>query len=304
MAKRRRIGRFKPEREGGAGYFEPAAPPVPGIAELAYAGTIMVRRAVPLPAHRHPTLEICYIESGMAQWWVERERVTVRGGQVILIRPHERHGGIGAVHQPCRYYFIGIRTEIKSRGDLFLGLPRAEGRALLRGLVALKERAFDGPAELARHWQGLLAVADEGPAQEPLSLLRARAALLVLLLAVVRAGAQSATPTQSVLVREAVKLMEAHLEAPLSLDEITHRLGWSISHFKARFRKELGIAPADFYLRRRIERACEWLREPARSLTGIGVALGFSSSQYFATAFKRITGETPSAYRRRVLDGA
>jgi AraC-like DNA-binding protein len=302
-----------------AAYFSPAAPPVPEIRELVYAGTSMVRRAVPLPAHRHPTLELCYIESGMAQWWVERERVNVRGGQVIVIRPHERHGGIGAVHQPCRYFFIGLHINLRVTRK-FLGLPNGEGRALAARLGALRTRSFAGPPELVRHWQSLLGVtalagqpgarpADAVSMGTPverrsaLDVLRARAALLEILLAVVRAEGQGAAPERSVIVQEALKLMEAHLEAPLSLGEFSHRLGWSISHFKARFRKEMGVAPADYYLRRRIEKACEAIAASERTLTDIGIGLGFSSSQYFATAFKRVTGLSPRAYRVRSRSG-
>lgn len=38
-------------------------------------------------------------------------------------------------------------------------------------------------------------------------------------------------------------------------------------------------------------------RSAAGPLTEIGLRLEFSSSQYFATAFKRVTGQTPRAYR-------
>jgi AraC-like DNA-binding protein len=59
----------------------------------------------------------------------------------------------------------------------------------------------------------------------------------------------------------------------------------------------MGMAPGAWYTRRRIERAQERLREGGRAITEVAHELGFSSSQHFATVFKRHTGLTPGAWR-------
>lgn len=42
------------------------------------------------------------------------------------------------------------------------------------------------------------------------------------------------------------------------------------------------------------------LRETDDSIVSVAVALGYSSQTAFAAAFRKLTGETPSDWRRRV----
>jgi AraC-like DNA-binding protein len=52
----------------------------------------------------------------------------------------------------------------------------------------------------------------------------------------------------------------------------------------------------DYITRRRIEESKKMLSQGEASVTDIAYALGFSSSQYFATVFKRITGQSPKQF--------
>ena len=73
--------------------------------------------------------------------------------------------------------------------------------------------------------------------------------------------------------------------------------GLSVSHFKARFRRETGLPPREFILREKIRLAREALGKGHGTVTDIAFELGFSSSQYFATVFKRYTGQSPRQIR-------
>jgi AraC family L-rhamnose operon regulatory protein RhaS len=78
------------------------------------------------------------------------------------------------------------------------------------------------------------------------------------------------------------------------------RAGLSASHFAEVFRRETGRTPLEYLTSARIEEATRRLLErPEASVTRIASELGFSSSQYFSTVFRRHVGCTPGEWRRR-----
>ena len=74
--------------------------------------------------------------------------------------------------------------------------------------------------------------------------------------------------------------------------------GLSESALRAGMLRQCGMPPGEYILRAKIREAQRLLREGA-GITGAAHALGFSSSQYFATVFKRFTCLTPSQWLRQ-----
>jgi AraC family transcriptional regulator len=58
------------------------------------------------------------------------------------------------------------------------------------------------------------------------------------------------------------------------------------------------MPPHRFFRARRVERAKELLENPAYSITGVAMELGFSVSSRFSVQFRKMTGVTASSYRR------
>ena len=73
--------------------------------------------------------------------------------------------------------------------------------------------------------------------------------------------------------------------------------GLSLSWFKTRFKEQMGLSPRQFILRTKIEAACRRLLASHESISKIGGDLGFPTSQYFATVFRRMMGVPPKTYR-------
>jgi len=65
------------------------------------------------------------------------------------------------------------------------------------------------------------------------------------------------------------------------------------------FQARYGASPKEYLERARIDEARRLLSGTALEIISIAVELGFSSSQHFAASFRRLTGCTPSEYRRR-----
>jgi AraC family transcriptional regulator len=64
------------------------------------------------------------------------------------------------------------------------------------------------------------------------------------------------------------------------------------------FRAATGVAPKEFLIRRRIAEATRMLADPAVRVKAVAQELGFGSDHEFHACFRRVTGSTPTAWRR------
>jgi transcriptional regulator GlxA family with amidase domain len=101
---------------------------------------------------------------------------------------------------------------------------------------------------------------------------------------------------------EAVTLMEANIEEPLSTDEIAQLAGVSRRQLERLFKQYLGSLPSRYYLELRLQRARQLLLETNYSIVQVGLMCGFSSGSHFSTAFGTVFGNTPREERQRRLN--
>jgi transcriptional regulator GlxA family with amidase domain len=100
---------------------------------------------------------------------------------------------------------------------------------------------------------------------------------------------------------EAVALMEANIEEPLSTDEIAQLAGISRRQLERLFKQYLGSLPSRYYLELRLRRARQLLLDTNHSIVQVGLMCGFSSGSHFSTAFGALFGNTPREERQRKL---
>jgi AraC-like DNA-binding protein len=241
-------------------------------------------------------MEICWIERGRMRWWAEEETVELCGGDIYVTWPDEPHGAVDDIMEPCSLCYLTLTLPQRARGG-WLGLPRREARTLCQQLRDLPARAFRGTAAIGAQFRravGYLALTDS-----PLGASAVRAAVVDLLVQIIQAASEARSPAgRTDQIAQAMRVMNANLTEPLNLDAIAQAVGWSLSHLKSRFRQEVGETPAKFYLRRRVQAALDTARQGDENLAAIAARYGFSSSQYFATCVKRVTGRTPSQLRQ------
>jgi AraC-like DNA-binding protein len=100
-------------------------------------------------------------------------------------------------------------------------------------------------------------------------------------------------------LRRARDHLDRHFAEPLDLEQLAAVAALSKYHFHRLFTATYGCTPAERLARRRIERAQDLLRATDLTVTEVCMAVGYASLGSFSTTFRRITGETPSAYQRR-----
>jgi AraC family transcriptional regulator len=93
--------------------------------------------------------------------------------------------------------------------------------------------------------------------------------------------------------------VEARLEQPLPISELAALAGLSPFHFARAFKTSMGLAPASWIRLRRLTVGQRLLQDTTMSIADVAAAVGYDSPSRFSRAFRAMTGETPSQYRRR-----
>jgi AraC-like DNA-binding protein/quercetin dioxygenase-like cupin family protein len=248
----------------------------------------------PLSRHTHgDMLEFCLLDAGEQPYLIEGKRYILKGGEVLVTFPHERHGTGHNPENRGRLYWLLVRVP-KGHGS-FMNLSPTASRELLRTLLSIAPRQFRG-ARTLKHSLEQIFRACEG--NGPLRNIEAQNWAVRFLLDVVACARQRKVERVSPEIQSVLDHMSAHLqdESPL-LDEYARMTHLSLSRFKIRFKQEMGLAPGKYLIGRKIERAKELLNSSKMSVTDVAMSLGFATSQHFASTFKRVTGRTPREFR-------
>jgi transcriptional regulator GlxA family with amidase domain len=94
------------------------------------------------------------------------------------------------------------------------------------------------------------------------------------------------------------QLMEAHIEKPLSLDEIAEATEVSRRQIERLFKRHLNCVPKRYYLQMRLRRARELLLQTSMPIIDITTACGFQSPPHFSRCYRAQFGCPPSSERQ------
>ncbi len=100
-----------------------------------------------------------------------------------------------------------------------------------------------------------------------------------------------------------VGLMNAHIEDPLTLEDLAQAAGYSRRHIERMFLSVLGETPGDYYRGLRLDRGRSLLSTTDMELLEVATACGFGSVAHFSKSFKARFGMAPTKYNRRLVRG-
>jgi len=264
-----------------------------------------------LPAvqpHDHEHFELSFVIDGRAQHHTEYGTFPIRAGDVLTIAPGEVHGvtdlkGVHIIN--CAYlqdWLLYNLADVLADACLTaLFLPTALHTTVHRLRVPQWHISGDTFAECLVELEHL---ARECVRPEPF-LLYMKASLFKLMTTLTRSYPQETRADILVSVRpdvsEAINDIELCVVAGAPFNEaaLARRQRLAPDYFSRVFRQGTGSSPMAYYQRRRVQHACWQLLNTSQSITDIAHALGYCHSAHFCTAFKRIRGLTPLAYRQR-----
>ena len=107
------------------------------------------------------------------------------------------------------------------------------------------------------------------------------------------------TPDDRLLER-VLRVVNERLDDPeLTVDAVAHEVGLSRVHLYRKIKELTNMTPNEFIKNLRLKKAAEMLSTAKYSIAELSDAVGFSSANYFATAFKNLYGMTPSEYAKQ-----
>ena len=86
-----------------------------------------------------------------------------------------------------------------------------------------------------------------------------------------------------------------------TVEEMAALVGLGTTAFSEKVKSYTGFSPLNYLINIRISEAIKLLKRKDVNVTDIALDIGFYSSQHFATTFKKLTGYTPSEFRKTTI---
>ena len=230
--------------------------------------------------------QFVYIPEGSGLFETKKQKVQIRGDNVILLRP-------GLWHRYRPYPESGWR-------EYWVGFFGPAYKMIFDGHFFPEKSVFRvrDSAGMQENFETLIRCAQEnGPALQ-----QTMTAQTCLLLARLYSSTLAHPPARreaSKMVLRAREMMSTTKMGDLSLEEIARRLGTSYSNFRRTFREHTGVGPHQYRLHLKLSHARDLLLNTEMSVKEIAFESGFGEEQYFCRFFKKAMGRTPSSYRKR-----
>ncbi len=99
-------------------------------------------------------------------------------------------------------------------------------------------------------------------------------------------------------LKRVIDYMKANLAQDLSILDLATLTGMSESHFSRSFKRSVGIAPYQYLMQQRVERAKQLLEKRTIAISTIALDCGFANQTHLTKVFRQMTGITPKAYQK------
>ncbi len=105
--------------------------------------------------------------------------------------------------------------------------------------------------------------------------------------------------TESI-INKARAILRTNIEQAISMEKVAEELCVSYSWFRQSFKAYTGIAPQQYLIQLRIEKAKMYLADFSLSIKEIAILLNFESIFYFSKLFREKVGVSPKEYRKNL----
>lgn len=236
--------------------------------------------------HSHPFTELFYVVRGSGSMKFSNvESITIQEDDLIIVNPNIFHTETCEANESLEYIVIGLE-------GIIFETDEQNPRYSIQNFTEYKH-------DVLLYLRGLI---EEFKHKDPYYENIADNLLKILLMNILRRSnsklelaSMSSSANKDCLFIESYILENSHLEITLDhLSEITFLDKFYLSHL---FKEYSGMAPIEYLLHVRIEKAIKLLTTTDFSVSYISSMLGFKNAAYFSQFFKKKKNMSPSKYR-------
>ena len=250
-----------------------------------------------------PYLRFYYVLDGRFEWVIEGQHHVLYPGDLAFILPGQCFGGekdlldIGTVSWLC----LDVQQPAQNGSPQSGGwsrLTESENRAIWKIILSNGSPVLSKLKEAGLLFQ---TIHSEFLNQEIAYTTRINQLLDELFILIARQLTQQ-NQSRRDFPQTFLKLEQAlreDLSHQWTVEEMAALVGLGITAFSEKVKSFTGFSPLNYLINIRISEAIKLLKRPDVHITDIALDVGFYSSQHFATTFKKLTGYTPSEFRKK-----
>ncbi len=254
--------------------------------------------------HHHTEIEICYVKSGNGVFLVDNTHYDIEPGKLFVFLSNQPHWieRIDSAEPPC---FLDLKFEprmIWSPGlnffdDSFLR------QLLSEGCQNCFERDDEAVKVIRRNMEEMFVECQNRESGAEIIIKANLYKILVTLLRCRGNEIQQTTVYKNIKNLEnmdkVIQYINTNISKRLSLEELADISCFSRTYFSVLFKELNGVSPWDYINIKRVELAKTMLRETNETVLYISSECGFSNLSNFNRIFKKVTGTTPTEFRKK-----
>src|SRR5215203_5966745 len=249
------------------------------------------------------SLRFYYVVDGKFEWVIDQQTYILYPGDFAIILPGQVFGGekdfldIGTISWLCIQ-----STQLDRKGKMVIGKwssiseneNRTIGQILILNNSPVLSRLKEAGIILQNMQQEILS-------QEVGYITRVNQLIDELFILVARQLTRQNNSRRD-FPQTFLKLEQSlrdNLSHQWTVEEMAALVGLGHTAFSERVKNFTGFSPLNYLINIRISEAIKLLKRQDVNVTDIALDVGFYSSQHFATTFKKLTGYTPSQFRKK-----
>jgi AraC-like DNA-binding protein len=211
----------------------------------------------------------------------------IRAGELLVIPPGCRHAYGADEEQPWTIFWVHVKGD--SIPLLLAELGASRGNPVLP--------VGENP-ELLALFEELLDVVEHGYATARLLYASQILTHLIGLMIWEHRGNWRGPLDTAQKVAESIAYMKQHLDQQATAASFAALANLSESHYRSLFKRLVGYAPMDYFIRLRMHKACQLLDTTALNVKEIAARVGYEDPLYFSRVFKAVMDLAPTLYRQ------